>query len=135
MGNTMLLKNTRLDLNTPHPAALWVENVSLDPLQVDCITAHMLAILDNHCKLGLEEQLALIAIYNVVKDRPGLIFDLSVHQTIEKARLRQDLQIVQEVRELRLLAEQRVPKPVMAHFQRFLAESLSVFRESLDPVN
>lgn len=127
MGIGMLLINAHENLNAPHPAALWVESISLDPLQVDCVTAQMLAILDNHCKLGLEEQLALMAIYNVVKDRPGLIFGGDVHQTIEKARLRRDLPMVQKVRELRLNADQRVPKQVMKHFQRFLAESLSVF--------
>ncbi|MES9940268.1 MAG: hypothetical protein ABW104_14400 [Candidatus Thiodiazotropha sp. 6PLUC2] len=131
----MLLKNAHVDLNAPHPAALWVERVSLDPLQVDCITAQMLAILDNHCKLGLEDQLAVMAIYSVVKDRPGLIFGGDVHQTIEKARLQRDNQMVQKVRDLRLNAERRVPKQVMSHFQRFLAESLSGFSDFSGSMN
>ena len=131
----MLLKNTHLDLDAPHPAASWVARVSLDPLQVDCVTAQMLAILDNQCKLGLEEQLALMAMYNVVKDRPGLIFDGDVHRTIEKARLRRDLSMIEELRNLRLKAEQRVPKQVMMHFHRFLAESLSGFNESPNSAN
>jgi hypothetical protein len=121
-----------MGLDSPHPAAIWVESVSLDPLQIDCVTAQMLAILDNHCKLGLEEQITLMAIYNVVKERPGLIFDQSVHQVIEKARTQYDDQVMIEIRELRLSAEYRLPKPVMFHFKRLLAESLNSFRNSLD---
>ncbi|MEJ2620529.1 MAG: hypothetical protein P8163_09765 [Candidatus Thiodiazotropha sp.] len=128
----MLSRSTISGLDAPHPAALWVENVSLDPLQIDCVTAQMLAILDNHSKLGLEEQITLIAIYGVVKDRPGLIFDQVVHNTIEKARTQRDTLIAQELHDLRLTAEQRIPKQIMRHFKLFLAESLNGFDNSND---
>ncbi|MCG7871223.1 MAG: hypothetical protein JAZ11_03875 [Candidatus Thiodiazotropha lotti] len=128
----MLSKNAIAGLDAPHPAALWVENVSLNPLQIDCVTAQMLAILDNHSKLGLEEQITLIAIYGVVKDRPGLIFDQVVHNTINRARTQCDTRIMQELHDLRLTAEQRIPKQIMRHFKLFLAESLNGFENSLD---
>ncbi len=131
----MLSKNAIAGLDAPHPAALWVENVSLDPLQIDCVTAQMLAILDNHSKLGLEAQITLIAIYGVVKDRPGLIFDQVVHNIIDKARTQSDARIMQEIHDLRLTAEQRIPKQIMRHFKLFLAESLNGFDHSLDARN
>ncbi|MBV2091804.1 MAG: hypothetical protein KUF72_13055 [Candidatus Thiodiazotropha sp. (ex Ctena orbiculata)] len=131
----MLSKSAIAGLDAPHPAALWVENVSLDPLQIDCVTAQMLAILDNHSKLGLEEQITLIAIYGVVKDRPGLIFDQVVHNIIDKARTQSDARIMQELHDLRLTAEQRIPKQIMRHFKLFLAESLDGFDTSLDARN
>jgi hypothetical protein len=131
----MFSKNTHVGLDAPHPAAMWVESVTLDPLQVDCVTAQVLAILDNQCELGLEEQLALMAIYSVVKHRRGLIFDQAVHLTIDKAWSENDPQLMQQVRELRHYAEHRLPKQVMRHFKRFLAESLNGFDSCLDSPN
>ena len=127
MGIAMLSKKATASFDAPHPAALWVESVPLDPLQVDCVTTQMLTILDNQCKLGLEQQLAMMAMYSVVRARNGLIFDQTVHQTIDKARAQDDPRMAERVHELRLYAEQRIPKQVMRHFKRFLSESLDGF--------
>ncbi len=124
---TMLAKHTGTPLDAPHPAAVGIEKVVLDPIQIDCVTATMLAILDNQCKLDLEEQLAWMAIYSVVRDRGGRIFDETVHQTIDRVREQDDPLMNARVHELHEYAEKHIPKPVMNHFKRFLAESFHGF--------
>jgi hypothetical protein len=128
----MLLKNASTVLDSPHPAAVGIQQVSLDPLQVDCVTAQMLSIMDNRCKLNLEEQLAWMAIYHVVRGRVGVIFDKTVHQVIEQARLQDDPLMNEKVHELRQYAERNIPQPVMRHFRRYLAESLYGFSVESD---
>lgn len=107
-----------------HPAALWAETAPLDALQIDCVTAVMLKILDNKCKMSAEEQMALMAVYQVVKHRQGLLLDDAVHAEIESARLCLDPLKSERIHALRLEAEQIIPKPVMKHFKRYLRESL-----------
>jgi hypothetical protein len=113
-----------VSFDVPHPAALWAEAVSLDPLQVDCVTTIMLSILDNQCEMGLEEQISLMAIYGVIKHRDGLVLEKGVHQAIERAQESHDQQITDEIHKLRLYAERAVPQQIMRYFKRFLHESL-----------
>ncbi|MES9867807.1 MAG: hypothetical protein ABW157_20975 [Candidatus Thiodiazotropha sp. LLP2] len=111
-------------IEAPHPAALWAETAPLDPLQIDCVTAVMLKILDNKCKMGAEEQMAMIAIYTVIKERRGLFFEPSIHQEIDSA-LQADSQIsIDQIHDLRLYAEKTIPKPIMKHFKSYLRDSL-----------
>ena len=123
----MLAEDEIAVLDAPHPAAAWAEAITLDPLQVDCVTTIMLSILDNQCKLGLEEQIALMAVYSVVKHRNGVVLDRTVHQAIERAQQSGDQQTRNEIHELRLYAERAIPSLIMHHFKRFLHESLYGF--------
>jgi hypothetical protein len=111
-------------IERPHPAALWAETAPLDAVQIDCVTAVMLKILDNKCKMSTEEQMALMAVYQVVRHRPGLLLDEEVHQVIESARLGSDPLKSERIHDLRVHAEEVIPKPVMKHFKRYLRESL-----------
>ena len=111
-------------METPHPAALWAQEAPLDRLQIDCVTAVMLKILDHKCKMSPEEQIALLAVYNVVKERPGPLFDASIHQTIQHALQTSWGSTQERIHQLRLHAEATIPKPVMKHFKRYLRESL-----------
>ena len=72
-------------MESPHPAAIWAAEATLDPLQVDCVTAEMLKILDHKCKMPPEEQIAVMAVYSVVKERKGLLLDSTFHDAIEHA--------------------------------------------------
>ena len=111
-------------MDKPHPAAVWASTAPLDPLQIDCVTAVMLKILDHKCKMSPEEQVALIAIYHEVKDRPNLLFDACIHDDIDSAmQLRAD-DSAERIHQLRLHAEATIPKPVMKHFKQYLRESL-----------
>ena len=111
-------------METPHPAARWAETAPLDPLQIDCVTAVMLKILDNKCKMNSEEQIALMAVYSVVKARDGVLFGDAVHEVIEHAMHVGDQTSNERIHDLRLHAEQEIPKAVMKHFKRYLRESL-----------
>ena len=75
MNSIMSVKYHKAIFEGPHPAAIWAENARLDSLQIDCITAEILKILDNRCKMNLEQQLAMIAIYQAVSPRRGALFD------------------------------------------------------------
>jgi hypothetical protein len=109
---------------TAHPAAIWAQTASLDPIQIDCVTAVMLKILDNKCKMLPEQQMALMAVYSVVKERKGLLLDASIHQEIDKA-IQSNSQIsIERIHELRLVAEATIPKQVMKHFKQYFRDSL-----------
>lgn len=120
----MKAEQLKTHLEAPHPAALWAVDAPLDPLQIDCVTAVMLKILDHKCKMSPEQQMALIAVYSVVKERSGLLFDASVNAAIESAMHGPESVSSEHIHRLRLQAEEAIPKPVMKHFKRYLRESL-----------
>ena len=116
--------NLQTACELPHPAALWAETAPLDSLQVDCVTTVMLKILDNKCKMSPEEQMALTAVYSVVKERKGLIFEASIHQEIDDALKAGGIVSNERIHALCLFAEKSIPKPVMKHFKSYLRDSL-----------
>ena len=123
-AENLSLEPFQATLDAPHPAAVWAETASLNASQVDCVTAVMLKILDNQCKMGLEEQLALMAVYSVVSKRESLLFDDTVHLLIAHALQRSDPSLADRIHELHLYAEHVIPKPVMKYFKQYLRESL-----------
>ena len=120
----MSVKYNKAIFEGPHPAAVWVQGARLNTMQVDCVTAVVLKILDNKCKMNLEEQLAMLAIYRELRSRQGGVFDEDVHQTIEHALRVSDVRISRQIHEYRLFAERAIPKPVMKYFKQYLRESL-----------
>ncbi|MEW8586934.1 MAG: hypothetical protein AB2531_14325 [Candidatus Thiodiazotropha sp.] len=119
----MLVEDAIVAYDAPHPAAVWADTITLDPLQVDCVTALMLSILDNQCEMGLEEQIAVMAVCSVVKHRNGIALEKDVHQAIERAQLLSDQQTTDEIHQHRLQAERVIPKQIRCHFKRFLHDS------------
>lgn len=111
-------------METPHPAALWALEAPLDTLQVDCVTALMLKILDHKCKMPPEEQIALMAVYSVVKGRESLLFEEAIHGAIHAAMHSEQSGCAERIHQLRLEAEAMIPKPVMKHFKHYLRESI-----------
>jgi hypothetical protein len=111
-----------------HPAAEWARKTQLSPSQLDCTTAVMLKILDHKCKMTYEAQEALIAIYQVVKDREADLFGVEVHALIAQAEQQPTLAVVEQIHALRVAAEQRIPKPVMKAYKQFLREQLDDFQ-------
>jgi hypothetical protein len=120
----MPVKYNKALFEGPHPAAVWAQSACLSNLQVDCVTAVVLQILDNKCKMNLEEQLAMLAIYRALGPRSGKVFDEGVHQTIEHALRVSDLRISRQIQEYRLYADRAIPEPVMKYFKQYLRESL-----------
>jgi hypothetical protein len=116
--------NIQTITNTDHPAAIWAQTAPLDPLQIDCVTTVMLKILDNKCKMLPEQQMALMAVYNVVKERKGILLDASIHKAIDWAMASGCQDSMDRIHELRVLAEATVPKQVMKHFKQYFRDSL-----------
>lgn len=107
-----------------HPAALWAQTARFEPVHVDCVTAIMLKILDSKCKMGIEEQNSLIAIYDVIKQQAGELLPKELHQLIATARQQMNAEILQAVHEQRIHAEAVIPKAVMKAFKQRLRETL-----------
>ena len=120
----MSVKYNKAVFEGPHPAAVWAQNAHLNTLQIDCVTAVVLKILDNKCKMNLEEQLAMLAIYRELGTRQGGLFDEGVHRTIEHALRVSDIRISRQIHDYRLYAERAIPKPIMKYFKQYLRESL-----------
>jgi len=107
-----------------HPAAQWAAAAPFGPVEVDCTTTVVLKILDGKCKMLPGEMRAVMAVYDVVKDGPGELFDDSVHATIEQARRQADEATLAIIHRLRVAAEAKIPKPVMKAYKAVLREGL-----------
>jgi hypothetical protein len=108
-----------MDIRT---AAVWASKTDFDPIHIDCATSLMLKILDGKCKMNEDEKQVMAYIYDVVKDNPGKLLDPKVHQLIEMARHQADEQLIEEIYEQRLYAEQMISRPIMKAYKAMLRE-------------
>jgi hypothetical protein len=107
-----------------HPAAQWALETGFNSDQVDCTTTVVLKILDNKCKMIPGEKAAVMAIYDVVRHLPAPLFDNAVHETIRAARLTPTPEVMDAIHQLRVHAEEAIPKPVMKKYKAFLRDGL-----------
>jgi hypothetical protein len=107
-----------------HPAAAWAQETEFDTSAVDCTTTVVLKILDNKCKMLPGEKAAIMAIYDVVKPETGKLFDAEALQAIEAARFAPNDKVLQTIHELRVYAEEHIPKPVMKRYKAMLRDGL-----------
>ena len=107
-----------------HPAAAWARQAVFEPVQLDCVTAIMLKMLDAKCKMGEADKQALAAVYDVVMDRPGQGLDGSVHDLIAAARRGMDAESAERIRDWRVRAEAAIAKPVMKAFKEWLRAAM-----------
>lgn len=113
-----------------HPAAEWAQHTQFDATQVDCTTTVVLKILDGKCKMLPGEKTAVMAVYDVVRDQAGALFDAHTHQTIAQARAIPGFDSLsgsplhEAIHELRVEAEAKIPKPVMKAYKAVLREGL-----------
>ena len=82
----------------------------------------MLKILDGKCKMNEAEKLAMVVVYDVVKHQPGKLLDPDLHGLIHKARNETSEQLIEEVYEQRLYAEQMISRPVMKAYKAMLLQ-------------
>lgn len=99
----------------PFPASL-----PLTPIEVDCVTAVMLKILDGKCKMADGEKTVMEALYDVMKDRPGAVLAPGLHLVIALARAGGDDELREQIYEQRLYAETMISRPVMKGFKAML---------------
>lgn len=92
----------------------------LSPTDIDCVVAVMLKTLDGKCKMSNNEQDMMAALYDSVKQLPGELLVTEIRETIDKARDQMDDALAIAIHELRLDAEQIIPKPMMKRFKKML---------------
>jgi hypothetical protein len=111
---------------TPLTPVSWAEHNALDPLRRDCVTAVTLKILDKKCKMPVQHQEAMLAIYDVLHHQPGELFGREVYRCIEDALQQHNLSALtaEQIHRFRVEAEQKIPKPVMKAFKVRLREEL-----------
>lgn len=100
-----------------HPAAEWAMEATFDAMDVDCTTTVVLKILDGKCKMLPGEKLAVMAVYDVVKQRHANLFSDDTHEVISAARQQPDSEVMEAIHELRLFAEANIAKPIMKAYK------------------
>ncbi len=63
----------------------WAEQSPLSRVERDCVTAVAFKILDNKCKMPVDQQEAMLAIYDVLHQQNGTLFGPKVYACIEEA--------------------------------------------------
>lgn len=107
-----------------HPAARWAQQQCFTPDQIDCTIAVVLKILDGKCKMIDGEKRAILAIYDVLPSTDGGRFDAEVHRHIGIARDPGSPPNPDLIHQLRIRAEELIPKPIMKRYKAFLREGL-----------
>lgn len=107
-----------------HPAAAWARQTGFAPMQLDCVTAIMLKMLDGKCKMTAADQAALSAVYDVVRARAGHGLGAEVHALIESARQGGDTELATAIHDWRVRAEAAIAKPTMKAFKQFLGAAM-----------
>jgi hypothetical protein len=107
-----------------HPAVRWAKETAFEPVQLDCVAAIMLKVLDGKCKMTEADRTAITAVYDVVNGRPGERLGADVHGFIAAARRGMDDAMAVRIHGLRVEAEALIPKPVMKGFKQWLGTSM-----------
>lgn len=95
----------------------------MEPIYVDCATTVMLKILDGKCKMLPEEKKVMAVLYDSLKHLPGDRLPINIHALIAIVRERLSDELVEQIYEQRLYAEQAISRPVMKGFKAKLRES------------
>ena len=103
----------------------WVQAHPLSPSDVDCATTVMLKILDGKCKMTSVDKIVMEALYDAVREKPGLRFGDGFHALIAEARHESNEALRNVIYEKRVLAETELSRPVMKAFKAMIrAEGL-----------
>ena len=114
----------KIPVSEKHPAAEWAELQVFNTTDVDCTITVVLKILDGKCKMLAGEKAAIMEIYDVVRNFPGLLFNNETHTTIDSARIKPDRVVIYKIHELRVYAESKIPKPIMKKYKAMLRGAL-----------
>lgn len=109
----------------PIDVEAWAEAAALSPIELDCVTAVMLKILDGKCKMSSGEKTVMARIYAITKTRPGKLLGSDIHQLIAEAEEDAGEAMKMRIYEQRLYAETMISRPVMKGFKaRLRSEGL-----------
>jgi len=95
----------------------WAREHLCEPLDVDCVTAVMLKILDGKCRMGEQDKRVSAILYDVLKDCPGQLLDMAVRGLIAEAGGQSDIALREQIYEQRLYAESMIGRPVMKAYK------------------
>jgi len=112
-----------LNTSIVHPAVMWANETTFEPIEIDCITTIMLKILDGKCKMFPEEKQVIGLLYDITKYQKGIHLGDDVHLLIERASQCENHDFVERIYELRLYAETMISRPVMKKFKAMLREN------------
>jgi len=101
-------------------ADTWAKTATLSFVELDCVTAVMLKILDGKCKMSPEEKAVMARIYAITKVRPGKLLGEDIHRLIAEAATDTSEAMKMRVYEQRLYAETMVGRPTMKAFKAML---------------
>lgn len=102
---------------TASQVAQWVRQHPLSPLEVDCVVAVMLKILDGKCKMPAQEKQRMTQLYDTVCHEPHARLSAEIHTLIAVARADLNEAMGQQIYEQRVLAETIISRPVMKAFK------------------
>lgn len=103
----------------------WAESAKLSPVELDCVTAIQLKVIDGKCKMSPEGKTMMSRIYAVTKSRPGRLLGEDIHRLIAEAGHDTGEAMKMRVYEQRLYAETMIGRPTMKAFKAMLrAEGL-----------
>ncbi|MBE7374221.1 hypothetical protein [Pseudomonas lopnurensis] len=100
----------------------WLEEHPLSPVQVDCVIAVMLKILDGKCKMKPTEKAVMTLLYERIGRRTGERLGEGAHALIAQARGNLDEAMKNRVYEQRVLAETMISRPVMKGFKAMIRQ-------------
>lgn len=103
----------------------WAEAARLSPVELDCVIAIQLKVIDGKCKMTPEGKAVMSRIYAVTKTRPGKLLGDGIHRLIAAAQHDASEAMKMRVYEQRLYAETMIGRPTMKAFKAMLrAEGL-----------
>jgi len=99
----------------------WAATHPFEAFEIDCVTAVMLKILDEKCKMSASGKVVMAQLYDCVKSQDGQLLGTAEHQLITEARASElDEAMRMRIYERRLLAETMISRPVMKRFKAML---------------
>lgn len=101
---------------------LWAASRRWQPIEIDCITAVMLKILDGKCKMNAAEKRVMTVLYDGLRERDGMLLGAEAHSLIAEARHGAGEVLRMRIYEMRLFAETMISRPVMKGFKAMLRE-------------
>jgi len=102
----------------------WSEQNHLSPIEIDCVIAVMLKILDEKCKMKARDKIIMEQLYDLLRYRPNqLLPQPQTNELIIIARTDHSEEMKNKVYEQRVLAETMISRPIMKSFKAMLRHS------------
>lgn len=106
-------------------AQQWLARHTLSALEIDCVIALMLKILDGKCRMNTQDKTLIAQLYQHCQEREGQHLGGPQHALIAQGLTRRTPALIEQIYEQRVLAETMISRPVMKGFKaRLRAQGL-----------